>query len=166
MHREPILRQAPASTARESRKWHPVSELAAETAGPRLVELPTFVDERGSVSVIEWEGVLPFQPRRLYYLHHLAHGTRRGGHAHWIDQEVILALSGRFIVATDDGSSRREHLLDQPNIGLHIPSLIWHQLHSFSAGAVCAVLASEPYNEQDYIRDYDRFLKDSRKRRQ
>ena len=144
----------PCAEAREP--WY---TSALKMSEPRLITLPSFCDQRGTLAVAEWPGTLPFTPKRFYYLYNLLPDALRGVHAHWKEEEVILALSGSFTVTLDDGCKRTEHRLDRPEIGLHIPSLIWHELHGFSTGAVCAVFASEERcDQEDYCRDYQQFL--------
>jgi hypothetical protein len=124
----------------------------------RLIPIPSSSDHRGTLSVIDWAVTLPFTPQRLYYIHEVAMGTRRAGHAHFRGEELILSLSGSISVVVDNGHARHEFTLDRPDIGLHIPRLVWHEVHSFSRGAVCAVLASGHHREDDYCRDYQQFL--------
>ena len=125
---------------------------------PRLITLPRYCDHRGTLSVVEWPEGLPFEPKRFYYLYDLVPGTRRAVHAHAQEEEVLLALSGSLKVLLDDGCTRVVHDLDRPDVALYIPALVWHEVYGFSAGAVCAVFASERRNEKDYIRDYQEFL--------
>jgi dTDP-4-dehydrorhamnose 3,5-epimerase-like enzyme len=127
----------------------------------RLIQLPRFTDHRGSLSPVEWPGCLPFTPKRFYYVYDLPEGARRGGHAHWSEDEVVLALNGRFRVLLDDGRVRREFDLDRPDTALYVPSLVWHELYDFTAGAVCAVFSSDRYDSEDFCRDYQLFLKTS-----
>lgn len=121
------------------------------------VELPTFRDARGVLSVIEGAN-LPFPIHRFYFVHSVPTGTIRGGHAHKREEELILALAGRFRIDVDDGSERRSFELDRPESGLLVPRMLWHELTEFSAGAVCAVLASEVYDPEDYYSSYEEFL--------
>jgi dTDP-4-dehydrorhamnose 3,5-epimerase-like enzyme len=123
----------------------------------RLVDLPRFTDARGSLSVVE-RADLPFPVQRFYYLYDVPEGIVRGGHAHRTEEELILALAGRLSVAVDDGTERREFMLDRPDLGLYLPALVWHELRNFSPGAVCGVLASQPYDKDDYFNAYGSFL--------
>src|SRR5262245_11267722 len=125
--------------------------------GPRLVDVPSHADQRGTLSVIEWPGAIPFTPRRFYYIYAISRDAHRAGHAHVAEQEFILALHGRFRVRTDDGSACRDFVLDRPSLGLLVPPLVWHELDRFSDDAICAVLASREYRDDDYIRDRDQF---------
>lgn len=126
---------------------------------PRLITIPGFRDARGTLSVIEWEECLPFIPRRFYYIYDVPKGATRGVHSHGSEEEVILALKGNFTVLVDDGRTRAEHRLEHPGVALYIPPLIWHELFDFSAGAICAVFASQRSNPGDYCRDYEEFLR-------
>lgn len=130
---------------------------AATPAGARLIELPRFSDARGTLAVIEEAG-LPFAVRRFYCLYDVPRGQRRGGHAHRTEQELILALAGRLRLVVDDGRARREFALERPDLGLYVPALHWHELFDFSPGCVCAVLASQPYDKDDYFDRYEDFL--------
>ena len=124
----------------------------------RVIDLPVYTDHRGSLSVLE-APFLPFDPKRLYCIYAVPDGSRRGCHAHRTEKELILALAGSFKVHVSDGASTKELLLDRPNQGLYVPPLVWHELHSFVVGSICAVLASERYNEDDYWRTYEDFLR-------
>lgn len=131
---------------------------------PRLITIPRFSDQRGSLSVIEWAECFPFIPKRFYYIYDSNPAARRGNHAHWKEEEIILALSGSLSVLVDNGSHRTEYLLDRPDIALYIPPLVWHEVFGFSAGALCAVFASTPYNnKEDYCLDYQQFIEERRK---
>jgi len=125
----------------------------------RLIELPKVEDRRGNLTFIEENRHIPFEIKRVYYLYDVPGGETRGGHAHYALQQFIIAASGSFDVVLDDGSSTERHHLNRSYYGLYIPSMIWRELDNFSSGSVCLVLASELFNEQDYIRDYDTFKK-------
>jgi dTDP-4-dehydrorhamnose 3,5-epimerase-like enzyme len=130
--------------------------------GPRLLAIPRFSDHRGNLSVIDWPGNLSFTPRRFYYIYDVTRGSTRAGHAHFVEEELIICLAGSVVVVADDGRDRREFSLNRPDFALHIPPLVWHELRDFSPGAVCAVLASEPHFEKDYCRVYQEFLRVAR----
>jgi|HubBroStandDraft_1064217.scaffolds.fasta_scaffold120001_2 UDP-2-acetamido-3-amino-2,3-dideoxy-glucuronate N-acetyltransferase len=130
---------------------------------PYLITIPRFSDHRGSLSVIEWAECFPFIPKRFYYIYDTNPAARRGSHSHWKEEEVFLALSGSISVLLDNGSQRTEFLLDRPDIALYIPPLVWHEAFGFSAGALCAVFASNPYNKEDYCLDYQQFIGACRK---
>jgi dTDP-4-dehydrorhamnose 3,5-epimerase-like enzyme len=102
---------------------------------------------------------LPFDFKRVYYLFDVPSTAFRGGHSHINQHEILIALSGSFEVLINDGKEKKSYLLNKPNIGLHIPTGIWRELENFSSGAVCLVLASDVFEESDYIRDYNEFLK-------
>jgi len=126
---------------------------------PNLISIPHFDDERGSLLALEWENLLPFRPQRFYCVKNATPAARRGGHAHWKEQEVLLALAGSFTVAADNGLDRIEYCMDRSDAALFLPRGVWHDLYDFSANAICAVLASEPfYDKEDYCRDYQEFL--------
>jgi dTDP-4-dehydrorhamnose 3,5-epimerase-like enzyme len=125
----------------------------------RVIELPRVLDERGNLTFIEENRHIPFEIKRVYYLYDVPGGATRGGHAHKQLQQFIIAASGSFDVVLDDGSSRERHHLNRSYYGLYLPSMVWRELDNFSSGSVCLVLASEYFDEGDYIRDYDVFLK-------
>lgn len=122
-----------------------------------IIEIPKIEDPRGNLAVIEKE-VLPYQVKRVYYLYDVPSSAYRGGHAHKEQLECLIAVSGSFEVVVDDGASKQKITLNKPNKGLLIPTGIWRELENFSSGAVCLVLASEVFDEDDYIRDYEQFL--------
>lgn len=124
----------------------------------RLVDLPKFADHRGNLSFIESGQHIPFEIRRLYYLYDVPGGEPRGVHAHKNLEQLIFPAHGQFEIMLDDGSARRTFLLDRPDQGIYIPSLIWRELDHFSPGAVCMVLASQFYDPDDYIHEYDEFI--------
>lgn len=108
--------------------------------------------------MIDFEDSLPFVPKRFYYIHNAHEAVRRGSHAHWKEGEVLFALSGSFTVSTDDGTRKTQYQLDGPCVALYIPPMTWHELYGFSPGAICAALASERFDVNDYCRDYEEFL--------
>ncbi|MBG6061091.1 dTDP-4-dehydrorhamnose 3,5-epimerase-like enzyme [Flavobacterium sp. CG_9.1] len=123
----------------------------------QLLKIPVIEDTRGNLAFIQ-EAVLPFEFKRVYYLFDVPSNAFRGGHSHIVQQEVLIALSGSFEVVLNDGVEKKSFLLNKPNVGLHIPTGIWRELQNFSSGAVCLVLASDVYDEEDYIRDFNEFL--------
>ncbi|MBF9153055.1 sugar 3,4-ketoisomerase [Novosphingobium jiangmenense] len=123
----------------------------------RLVDLPVISDPRGDLTFIEGDRHTPFHIRRVYYLYNVPVDAERGGHAHKDLEQVIFALSGSFRVKVDDGSTTATYWLRNPRQGLYVNRLIWREMDCFSQGAVCMVLASKPYDEQDYYRDYSTF---------
>ena len=116
-------------------------------------------DDCGNITVVENGKTVPFNVKRAYYLYDVPGGGSRGSHAHKELQQLIIAASGSFDVTLDDGNVKRTFTLNRPYQGLLVVPGIWRDLNNFSAGSVCLVLASEKYDEQDYIRDYDDFLK-------
>lgn len=126
----------------------------------RRIDIPVIVDEegRGKLSVVE-KDIIPFKIERVYYLYDVPSDAYRGGHAHKELIQLLIPLSGSFDVKLMDGYSTEIIRLNKPNIGLLIPTGIWRELENFSAGAVCLVLASNEFNEADYIWDYNNFVK-------
>lgn len=122
-----------------------------------LIQIPTIEDTRGNLAVIQTDAI-PFEFKRIYYLFDVPSSAFRGGHSHKNQHEVIIALSGSFTVTVNDGKEKSSFLLNKPNIGLYLPTGIWRELENFSSGAVCLVLASDIFDEADYIRDFDQFL--------
>ncbi|MBC8397755.1 MAG: WxcM-like domain-containing protein [Flavobacteriales bacterium] len=110
----------------------------------------------GSLSFVEKE-IIPFSIKRVYYLYDVPFNGERGGHAHKDLFQVLIALNGSFELLLDDGSNTKKILLDSPNIGLYIPNGIWREMNNFSKNSVCLVLASEDFDENDYIRNYQDF---------
>jgi dTDP-4-dehydrorhamnose 3,5-epimerase-like enzyme len=131
----------------------------------RLLELPRFTDERGSLSVVESNGVIPFEIRRVYYLYDIPAGQVRAAHGHRALQQLMIALSGSFEVKLDDGFETRTIRMDRPDRGLYISPGMWRDLSGFSGGAVCMVLASDVFNEADYLRKYEDFQAYARRER-
>lgn len=122
-----------------------------------LIDLPNFVDSRGSLVAIEGEYDVPFAVRRVYFLYGTEEGAARGYHAHKNLKQVLICVSGHCRIVLDSGSRKEEVLLDRPTIGLLVKDMVWREMHDFSADCVLVVLASEHFNEQDYIRDYSKF---------
>ena len=116
-------------------------------------------DRKGNLSVVENDISVPFDVKRTYYLYDVPAGESRGGHAHKGLHQLIVAVSGSFSVTLDDGSIKRTYTLNRPYQGLLVVPGIWRTLDDFSSGAVCMVLASEGYTEEDYIRTYEDFKK-------
>ena len=122
-----------------------------------FIKIPVVEDIRGNLGFIQ-NDILTFDFKRVYYLFDVPSSAFRGGHAHIEQQEVLIALSGSFEVVLDDGFEKKTILLNKPSMGLLIPTGIWRELQNFSSGAVCLVLASDVFEESDYIRDYPQFL--------
>jgi dTDP-4-dehydrorhamnose 3,5-epimerase-like enzyme len=127
----------------------------------QFINFPVVEDVRGNLAFIQ-NDILPFEFKRIYYLFDVPSNAFRGGHSHINQNEILIALSGSFEVVLDDGLEKKTVLLNKPNVGLPIGTGIWRELQNFSSGAVCLVIASDVFNEADYIRDYEEFL-DSKK---
>lgn len=125
----------------------------------KIIDLPKINDRRGNLTFIEANRHIPFEIKRVYYLYDVPGGESRGGHAHKRLQQFIIAANGSFDVILNDGFERKSFYLNRSYYGLYIPSMIWRELENFSSGSVCLVLASELYDEEDYIRDYETFKK-------
>lgn len=123
------------------------------------IELPQIHDPRGDLTFVEGGNHIPFQIARVYYLYNVPVDAERGGHAHRDLEQVVFALSGSFRMKVDDGQAKSEYWLRDPRKGLYINKMVWREMDAFSQGAVCMVLASHPYDEADYYRDYDKFLR-------
>ena len=120
-----------------------------------IIDLPKIVDPRGNLTVAEGLKDVPFEVKRVYWTYDVPSGESRGGHAHRCCEEFIVAVSGSFDVTLDDGRERRTFHLNHPYQGPYVGTGIWRTLDDFSSGAVCLVLASEGFEEEDYIREYD-----------
>ncbi|WP_435049504.1 sugar 3,4-ketoisomerase [Formosa sp. S-31] len=122
-----------------------------------LIEIPKIKDSRGNLAVIEKE-CIPFEIKRVYYLYDVPSDAFRGGHAHKELFQFLIPLSGSFEVRLKDGEEERLVSLNKPDKGLLITPGIWREIENFSSGSVCLVLASDVYDEADYIRNFDEFL--------
>ncbi len=122
----------------------------------KLIDIPKIEDRRGNLSVVE-KDCIPFDIKRVYYLYDVPSGAYRGGHAHKEQLELLIALSGSFEVILKDGKSTKRVMLNKPDQGLLIPTGVWRELENFSSGAVCLVLASDVFDEDDYIRNFKSF---------
>ncbi len=125
----------------------------------RLIDLPKIADPRGNLTFIEGGRHVPFQIQRVYYLYDTPGGAERGGHAHKGLHQLIVAMSGSYDVVLNDGKERKRFHLNRSYYGLYVCPMIWRELDNFSSGAVCLVLASNLYDESDYYRNYDDFVK-------
>ena len=124
-----------------------------------IVHLPKIQNPAGNITVVENEMGLPFIMKRIYYLYDVPGGESRGAHAHKKLQQLIIAASGGFDVTLDDGMNKKTVQLNRPYFGLHTYPGMWRDLSNFSSGAICLVLASELYDADDYIRDYEEFIR-------
>jgi hypothetical protein len=129
------------------------------TSLPQLIQLPKFLDPRGNLSFLESGNHIPFEIARSYWIYDVPGGEVRGGHAYEYLEEFIIALSGSFDVVLDDGSVETIYPLNRSYYGLYVPKLKWRKLQNFSTNALALILASSPYEENDYIRDYQQFKK-------
>jgi dTDP-4-dehydrorhamnose 3,5-epimerase-like enzyme len=125
----------------------------AGLAACHMVAFPQVTDPRGNLSFVEGQVHVPFDIARVYWLYDVPGGAERGGHAHRDLQQVVIAMSGSFDIVLDDGRITQRFHLNRSYAGLYIPSMVWREIDNFSSGSVCMVLASEPYDEGDYIRD-------------
>ncbi|WP_019671973.1 sugar 3,4-ketoisomerase [Psychrobacter lutiphocae] len=124
----------------------------------KLIDLPVLGDDRGSLIAIEALDTIPFEVKRVYYIFDTKVGVSRGFHAHHQLQQLAVCVSGKCRMVLDDGHTKEEVWLDSPSKGLLIGDMVWREMHDFSDDCVLLVLASEHYDEADYIRDYDEFL--------
>jgi hypothetical protein len=125
----------------------------------KLISLPRIQDPRGNLTFIEGGSHVDFEIRRVYYLYDVPGGSSRGGHAHKALRQLIIAMSGSFDVLLDDGQEKKTFHLNRSYAGLYVCPMIWRELDNFSSGSVCMVLASIRYDEDDYFRHYDNFLR-------
>jgi len=123
----------------------------------QIINFPFIPDERGNLTFIESDNHIPFTFKRAYWIYDVPGGELRGGHAYHKLEEVIIALSGSFDVVVDNGRNKERFSLNRSYVGLYIPKMVWRQLENFSTNSVCLILASRPYEEADYIRDYSTF---------
>ena len=124
-----------------------------------LLHLKQIGDRNGHITAVNNNKEIPFQVKRIFYLYDIPGGESRGAHAHKECHQFLVAASGSFEVLLDDGVTKRQVLLNRPDLGLHIPPRIWASEINFSSGSICLVLASHEYSEEDYVRDYDEYLK-------
>lgn len=126
---------------------------------PIIISLPKFLDERGNLSFVEQENHIPFVIRRTYWVYDVPGGEARGGHAYRENEEFIVALSGSFDVTLDDGTNKQTFTLNRSYYGLYVPKRLWREMENFSTNSLALILSSTDYDANDYIRDYDEFLK-------
>ncbi len=126
---------------------------------PQIIDLPKFLDARGNLSFVEQGKHIPFEIRRTYWLYDVPGGEARGGHAYKENQEFIVALSGSFDVVLDDGNEKKVYTLNRSYYGLYVPKGLWREMENFSTNSLALILSSTDYDANDYIRDYDEFLK-------
>ncbi len=121
-----------------------------------LIDFPVAVDPRGSLAIAEGTA-LPFEVKRVFWIYDIAEEKTRGGHAHKSCEEIVIAVSGSFDMVVDDGIDRLVVRMDCPSKGIYIKKNVWCELRNFSSGTVCVVMASEPYNMNGYMKDYEAF---------
>ncbi|MFQ5544347.1 MAG: FdtA/QdtA family cupin domain-containing protein [Acidiferrobacterales bacterium] len=125
----------------------------------RLIDLPRIMDVRGNLTFIEAGRHIPFGIKRVYYLYDVPGGAARAGHAHKTLQQLLIAMSGSFDVKLDNGYSGKTVHLNRSYYGLYIPPMVWREIDNFSSGSVCMALASDFFDEADYYRDYQKFVR-------
>jgi len=123
----------------------------------KIIQLPKILDRRGNLTFIEGNNHIPFGIKRTYWIYDVPGGESRGGYAFKIQQEFIVALSGSFDVVVDDGNNKKIFQLNRSYYGLYVPSGLWRHMENFSTNSLSMVLASNDFNENDYIREYDEF---------
>ena len=124
-----------------------------------IIQLPKILDARGNLSFAENLNQIPFEIRRTYWLYDVPGGESRGGHAYRQNEEFVVALSGSFDVVLDDGTQKRKFQLNRSYYGLYIPKGVWREMENFSTNSLALEFGSTPYSADDYIRDYDEFLR-------
>jgi dTDP-4-dehydrorhamnose 3,5-epimerase-like enzyme len=121
------------------------------------IELPVVEDPQGDLAFAEEANHVPFPIARAFYVYGIPVAAKRGGHAHRALEQAVFCLAGRLEIVVDDGGRRRAHVLEDPRRGIYLPPMVWHDIGGFAPGTVYLVLASAPFDEADYIRDYDEF---------
>ena len=129
----------------------------------QIIELPKILDKRGNLSIIEEFKNIPFKIERTYWIYDVPGGESRGGHAYRENEEFIVALSGSFDMVLDDGNNKKIFSLNRSYYGLYVPKGLWREMNNFSTNSLALILSSTVYEEKDYIRDYNEFLKMKRK---
>ena len=125
----------------------------------RIIELPKFTDPRGNLSFAEQNNHIPFEIKRTYWIYDVPGGENRGGHAFRQNEEFVIALSGSFDVTVDDGKEKKTFTLNRSYYGLYIPAGLWREMSNFSTNSLALEFGSTHYDMNDYVRDYDGFLK-------
>lgn len=125
----------------------------------KLINLPKITDPRGNLSFFENNEQIPFEIKRTYWIYDVPGGETRGGHAFKEQQEFIVALSGSFEVVINDGKNEHIFLLNRSYFGLYVPNKFWRQMRNFSTNSLALIVSDKPYNSEDYIRDFDNFIK-------
>lgn len=125
----------------------------------KIVDLPKIHNARGNLTFVEGNNHMPFDIQRVYYLYDVPGGAERGGHAHKNLQQLIIAMSGSFDVLLDDGTNKKRVHMNRSYYGLYVCPMIWREIDNFSSGSVLMVLASNRYDESDYFRNYEEFMR-------
>lgn len=125
----------------------------------KIIELPKFTDPRGNLSFVEQLNHIPFEIKRTYWIYDVPGGEARGGHAFRLNDEFIIALSGAFDVIVDDGVTKKKYTLNRSYYGLYVPAGLWREIENFSTNSLALEFGSTHYDVDDYIRNYDEFLK-------
>jgi len=128
----------------------------------KIIELPKISDPRGNLTFVEGGNHIPFDIKRVYYLYDVPGGAERGAHGHKALRQLIIAMSGSFDVVLDDGKDKKTFHMNRSYYGLYVCPMMWRDITNVSSGAVCMVLASDCYDEKDYFREYDEFVKIAR----
>ena len=123
----------------------------------KIIEFPKILDERGNLSFFENSKQIPFNIARTYWIYDVPGGEMRGGHAYHSLQEVIIAISGSFDVVLHDGNEEKVYTLNRSYYGLYVPKMYWRHLENFSTNSLALIVADQPYNGEDYLRDFDQF---------
>jgi oxalate decarboxylase/phosphoglucose isomerase-like protein (cupin superfamily) len=123
----------------------------------QIISLPKILDQRGNLSFIEEKNHIPFKIERCYWIYDVPGGEMRGGHAYKNNQEFIVALSGSFDVILDDGFDKKVYVLNRSYYGLYVPNMMWRQMENFSTNSLALILASTPFDKNDYIYDFEEF---------
>lgn len=138
-----------------------MSDPTPKTRGCHWISIPGVADNRGQVNFLEFSEHLTFAPKRLFWLHHIAPGQWRGRHGHRESHLVTLLMNGGCQIILDDGREKETLVLDDPSKALHIGPFVWHELRDFAPQSVVLVVASTSYDESEYLRDYDGFLREA-----
>jgi dTDP-4-dehydrorhamnose 3,5-epimerase-like enzyme len=125
----------------------------------KLIELPKYTDPRGNLSFAEQNNQIPFEIKRTYWIYDVPGGENRGGHAFRLNEEFIVALSGSFDVIVDDGVTKMRFTLNRSYYGLYVPAGLWREIENFSTNSLALEFGSTHYDVNDYVRDYDEFMK-------
>ncbi len=124
----------------------------------RIIDLPKVADPRGNLTFLEGTKHIPFEIKRVFYLYDVPGGAERGGHALKTCEQFLIAMSGSFDVIVYDGKENKRIHMNRSYNGLYLPPMVWREMDNFSSGSVCLALASQPYNEAEYFRDYKGYI--------